>query len=199
MPEAVQTGGAVVEPIVLPKLGWKTTQAKGSRNGVHVVRVVLHRWGVAFTNEHAEASSYQGVMREFMNPANQASAHVVMPGSAVPGQAMQMVRWSEKAWTEAAYNPSSVEIECADAIWLGHDPHGLAVTARMAAFLLHKYGLPAVHSTARGFCRHGDLGSAGGGHTVCPVPAGAHIWDVFTALVKHEAKRGGFRKEWGVE
>ena len=189
-----------ITPIILPKLSWVPTQAKGSRANEKVVRVVLHRWGVAFTTEAAEARSYQGVINEFKNTANQASAHIVMPGSAVLGKATQMVPWSEMAWTEANYNPSSVEIECADAIFLGHDPHGLAVTARMTAFLLHKYGLPAVHSITKGFCRHGDLGAAGGGHTVCPTPsASSPIWVAFTALVKHEAARGDFLKTWGTE
>lgn len=186
-------------PIVLPKLDWVPTKACGSRNGSNVTRVVLHRWGVAYTTRAAEARSYRGVIREFLNPRNGASAHIVFPGSAVPGRATQMVPWDTKAWTEAAYNPTSVEIESADAVWLGNDPHGLAVLARMTAFLLHKYGLPAVHSTERGFCRHGDLGAAGGGHTVCPVPVGAAIWDAFSALVKHEAQRGGFLRVWGVE
>lgn len=188
-----------VAPIVLPDLNLVPTRASGSRNGSKVQRVVLHRWGVSYTSENAEAQSYKGVINEFLNTKNDASAHIVFPGSAVPGKATQMVAWNDKAWTEAAYNPSSVEIESADAVWLGKDPHGLAVLARMTAFLLHKYDLPAVHSTKSGFCRHGDLGSAGGGHTVCPVPAGAPIWDAFTALVKHEAARGGFRPNWGVD
>lgn len=191
--------GDEVNPVVLPRIKWVPTEAKGSRNGQRVTRVVMHRWASPYTTEAAEARSYGGVIAEFENPDNQASAHFVFPGSAKPGEITQMVRYSEKAWTEAAYNPSSVEVESADAIWLGHDPHGLAVLARITAFLLHKYDLPAVHSTTHGFCRHGDLGQAGGGHTVCPVPAGAPIWDAFTALVKHEAARGGFLKTWGHE
>jgi hypothetical protein len=192
-------GAKKVSPVVLPKIDWVPTRASGSRNGSTVQRVVLHRWGVSYSSETAEALSYRGVIREFQNPKNQASAHIVFPGSAVPGKATQMVAWHDKAWTEAAYNPSSVEIEAADAVWLGKDPHGLAVLARMTAFLLHKYDLPPVHSAQRGFCRHGDLGTAGGGHTVCPVPAGAPIWDAFTALVKHEAARGGFLPAWGFD
>lgn len=190
---------AKVAPVVLPKLDYVPTAASGTRGGQKVRLVVLHRWGVSYTTEAAEARSYQGVVNYFKDPAHQASAHVVLPGSAVPGKATQMVPWSQKAWAEAAYNPVSVEIECADAIWLGHDPHGLHVAARITAFLLHKYGLPATYSTNRGFCRHGDLGSAGGGHTVCPVTKGAPIWTAFVGMVKHEAARGGFLKTWGHE
>lgn len=186
-----------VPPIVLPELDWIPTTACGSRGGHHVERVVVHRWGVTFTTLAAEALSYRGVIREFLNPASQASAHIVMPGSAVPGRAAQMVHWSQKAWTEAAFNPTSVEVECADAIWLGHDPHGLQVTARIVAFLLHKHGLKPVHTVDGGFCRHGDLGTAGGGHTVCPVPDSAPVWQAFSALVAHEHARGSFRASWG--
>src|SRR5581483_3115732 len=118
--------------------------------------------------------------------ANQASAHVVFPGSAVPGEATQMVAWDDKAWAEAAYNPSSDDIESADAIWLGHDPHGMAVLARIVAFRLHARGLPATWSAERGFCRHADLGSAGGGHTQCPTTDLA-LWRAFCGLVEREA------------
>jgi hypothetical protein len=190
------TATAAVGPVVLPELDWVPTAAKSSRNGQHVQRVVAHRWGVRFTTEQAEALSYHGVVRFFQEPRNDASSHLVHPGSAVPGRATQMVPWDEAAWTEAAYNRSSVEVECADAIWLGHDPRGLQETARIVAFLLHKYGLPALWSKERGFCRHADLGAAGGGHTSCPT-TNLTLWHAFAALVVHEHQRGGFRTTWG--
>ena len=164
--------------VVLPELDWVPTAASGSRNGGQVVRVVVHRWGVAYTDEPAEARSYQGVINFFKNPANQASAHVVFPGSAVPGKATQMVAWDQKAWAEAADNPTSDDIESADAIWLGHDPKGFQELARIVADRLHARGLPAVWSTQSGFCRHGDLGQAGGGHTSCPT-TDLHLWHLF--------------------
>jgi hypothetical protein len=198
--DTVTDGAAVAAPpapIVLPdNLVWHPTTASGSRGGEAVVRVVVHRWGVAYTTEQAEASSYHGVVNFFSNPANQASAHVVFPGSAVPGEATQMVAWDQKAWAEAAYNASSDDIESADAIWLGHDPHGMAVLARIVAFCLHRRGLPATYSAEKGFCRHADLGVAGGGHTQCPT-TDMHLWNAFAAMVQHEAARGGFRPSWG--
>lgn len=187
-----------VPPVVLPKLDWVPTQACGSRGGEKVARVVLHRWGVAYTGSVAEANSYRGVIREFQNPANDASSHIVLPGSAVLGKATQMVPWSQKAWTQAAYNPSSVEIECADALWLGQDPHGLQVAARITAFLLYKYGLPARWSKEQGFCRHADLGSLGGGHTACPT-TDLSVWRTFVRMVQFEANRGDFLAQWGKE
>jgi hypothetical protein len=184
-------------PIVLPdNLVWHPTKASGSRNGEDVVRVVVHRWGVAYTTEAAEASSYHGVVNFFNNPANEASAHIVFPGSAVPGEATQMVAWDDKAWAEAAYNPSSDDIESADAIWLGHDPQGMAVLARIVAFRLKQRDLPATYSAEKGFCRHADLGAAGGGHTQCPT-TDMHLWNAFVGLVQHEYTRGGFRPSWG--
>jgi len=107
-----------------------------------------------------------------------------------------MVPWDTAAWTQADYNASSVEIECADAIFLGHDPRGLQETARIVAYLLHHNKLPVRWSTETGFCRHADLGAKGGGHTACPT-TDMHLWGAFCSLVKHEAARGGFRAEWG--
>lgn len=182
--------------VVLPLLDWRPTSACGERHGAQVQRVVVHRWGVTFTTEPAEAKSYEGVVRFFENPANQASAHIVFPGSAAPGKATQMVPWSLKAWAEAAYNPSSDDIESADAIWLGHDWQGFHVLARIVAFRLHERGLPPTWSAERGFCRHGDLGTAGGGHTSCPT-TDLHLWRLFAATVQHEHARGGFRSRWG--
>ena len=181
---------------ILPQLDWVPTGAYGSRGGAEVVRVVVHRWGVNFTTLVEEAKSYLGVERWFENVANQVSAHVVFPGSAVPNRAAQMVAWDEKAWAEADYNASSDEIECADAIWLGDDEKGMRQLARIVAFRLHVRGLPAVYSAERGFCRHADLGEAGGGHLECPT-TDMTLWHAFVGLVQAEARRGGFRKTWG--
>jgi hypothetical protein len=186
----------VAHPVVLPELDWVPTEATGSRHGQAVVRVVVHRWGVKFTDETAEARSYHGVINHFLNTDNQASAHVVFPGSAVPGHATQMVAWSDKAWAQADFNSTSDDIESADAIWLGHDPVGFQVLARIVAMRLHVRGLPAIWSTEKGFCRHADLGKAGGGHTECPT-TDLTLWHQFAAAVQHETIRGGFRPVWG--
>ena len=147
---------------VLPELRWHPTAASGQRHGAPIRLVVVHRWGVRYTTEPAEEKTYEGVISYFSNPANQASAHIVYPGTAHPGEATQMVAWHEYAWAEAAYNPVSVEVESADAIWLGHDEPGFAQLARIVAGMLHYNHLPPVWSHAYGFCRHADLGQAGG-------------------------------------
>jgi hypothetical protein len=158
--------------------------------------VVVHRWGVRFVDEPAEAVDYTGVINFFLNPTNQASAHVVFPGSAVPGEASQMVAWGDMAWAEAAYNPAADDIESADAIWLEADPAGLAVLARIVADRLRRRALPAVWSTREGFCRHADLGAAGGGHLECPT-TDLTLWRHFVSLVQAEHQRGGFLPGWG--
>lgn len=188
----------------LPDLSWHPTTAYGQRKGSRVERVVVHRWGVRYTTEPAEAKCYAGVIAYFQNPANRASAHFVYPGSAVPNECAQMVEYAHYAWAEAAYNPTSVEVESADAIWTIEqdgklaDEAGFAQLARIVAFLLHKYGLPAVWSDTRGFCRHADLGAAGGGHTECPCgPGQLALWRRFVHAVQREHELGGFRPHWG--
>jgi hypothetical protein len=190
-----------VSVAILPELRWEPTAACSPRYGHPVELVVVHRWGVRFTTAAAEARSYQGVIDYFKDRAHQASAHIVFPGSAVPGEATQMVAWSDLAWVEAAYNPFADDVESADHIWVpdargGYDEQGFQVLARIVAFRLHVRGLPPLWSTRRGFCRHGDLGAAGGGHTACPTTDLAR-WRAFVRQVQHEAQRGGFRASWG--
>lgn len=186
----------------LPHLIWHPTTAHSPRHGSKVELVVVHRWGVRYTSEQAEAKSYAGVVSFFKNPANRASAHVVFPGSAASGEATQMVAWDQLAWAEAAYNPVADDIESADACWtiikdgVVVDEAGLAVLARIVAFRLHERGLPPVWSHHRGFCRHADLGAAGGGHTECPT-TDLGLWRRFVGMVQYEHERGGFRASWG--
>jgi len=188
---------------MLPALSWHPTRASGLRHHTPVDLVVVHRWGVRFTTEKAEAVTYRGVIDYFLDPKNDASAHVVFPGSAVPGQATQMVSWAHMAWAEAAYNPHADDVESADACWTRNaqgsivDAHGLRVLARIVAYRLHVRHLPPVWSHQRGFCRHADLGAAGGGHAACPT-TDLGLWRYFCHLVAHEAERGSFpRESWG--
>lgn len=185
-----------VVPVVLPELAWVPTSASGDRLRHPVDLVVVHRWGVRYGGTAETAAEYRGVVRFFLDPRNNASAHIVFPGSAVLGHATQMVAWGHYAWAEAAYNPQADEIESADAIWLGKDPHGFKVLARMVADRLLRRGLPAVWSSRYGFCRHADLGVAGGGHLECPTTDLA-LWRAFVHEVQAEHVKGGFRPEWG--
>jgi N-acetyl-anhydromuramyl-L-alanine amidase AmpD len=181
----------------LPDITWEPTDNKSSRQGAKVERVVLHTWGVHYTDEKAEKASYHGVINYFKQKSSQVSAHFVYPGSAEPGHIAQMVAYADMAWAEKSYNRTSVEIECADAIWLGHDAAGLEQLAHITGFLLHKFALKPKHEIFGGFCRHGDLGIAGGSHPVCPVKVPNAHWDHFMVLVKKHYDAGGYRAHWG--
>ena len=184
-----------VFPVILPNLVWHPTAASGNRHGHPVEIVVVHRWGVRYVDPKHETASYHGVVNYFSDVRHEASAHIVFPGSAAQGEATQMVHWSDFAWAQAAFNPAADEIESADAIWLGKDPRGMAVLARIVACRLHARNLPPVWSHRYGFCRHADLGAAGGGHTECPT-TDLKLWRHFVTLVKAEYSRGGCRP-WG--
>jgi hypothetical protein len=190
--------------VILPeKLVWSPTPNSGSRYGHPVNLVVVHRWGVRVTTEGGEALTYQGVVNYLREPSSQVSAHIVFPGSAAPNEAAQLVAWADMAWAEEAYNPVADEVESADELWpdalpagAKPDADGLAVLARIVAFRLHERDLPPVWSTTKGFCRHADLGAAGGGHTACPT-TDIPYWKAFCRQVVAEFHRGQFRPLWG--
>lgn len=189
-----------VGTITLPDLRWHPTPARSAReHGVAIEDVWMHRWGITgFQHE-----SIDGVIAEFMNPANEASAHIVYAGEVgqSAGHCVQMVALRDKAWTEAADNSEGVSIECGDAMWLGHDPHGFARAARIAGWLLQHEHLPAAwvrhpHTTHyHGITRHADGGAAAGGHTQCPT-TDLQLFAQFVARTKAEMVHGGYRAKW---
>jgi len=175
------------KPVVLPPLLWDPSPNYSSRRGQSVHLVVCHR----------PVGSYEGSIATLKNPASQASAHVITkPGGQ---EATQLVAWGDKAWACMAFNAFSDNIEFSDEMWVGDDPEGLAVAARIVAFRLHERGLPAVWTrdpnNKPGFTRHYDLGMIGGGHT--DPTTDLAVWEQFVSMVQAEAKRGGFRKTWG--
>ena len=189
----------------LPELEFFPTPAMSSRMGLPVRKVWLHRWGVVFRNMPEERQAFRGVLHEFQDPHNEASSHLVFPGTAIRNYCAQMVPFSRKSWTEAAFNKTGISIECADAIWLGHDALGFAQLARITAYLLHRFGLPPqwtpapgpIFNPRRGFCRHADGGGLAGGHTQCPT-TDLELWRQFVGRTQAEYHRGEFRKEpWG--
>jgi hypothetical protein len=89
------------------------------------------------------------------------------------GDAVHMVRDTQKAWHVAGYNPTSLGIEqCAFAAWSKRTwvHHFHKGNLRVAAALSNwsaKWSIPLKHSVAHGVCQHKNLGQLGGGHSDC--------------------------------
>lgn len=189
-----------VGALTLPELETHWTAAYTPGRGRPIEDVFLHRWGITAV----QSESIRGVIAEFLEPRNGASAHLVYAGERGPdaGRCVQMVRFTDTAWTEAADNREGLSIECGDRIWLGLDPRGFARAARITAYLCHRFKLPGQWvqhphtSHAHGITRHGDGGAADGGHTLCPT-TDRELWLQFVSRVNAEIRHGGFRPSWG--
>jgi hypothetical protein len=172
----------------LPPLREQLTPNRSGRSAGPVRLVVVHD----------TEGGYQGSIAWLCNPAAQASAHVVLREDG--REATQLVPWSAKAWACVDYNSASDNLELAGFARWYYTPAQLRRAARIVAYRLHKRGLPARWAKGgqgEGFCRHYDLGAAGGGHAD---PTTSTVkWLAFVALVKLEARRGHFRQSWGVE
>lgn len=179
----------------LPKLEWVPTKAFTSRHGIVPHILAFHRWS---------GGTLQSVERWFENPADDASAHFVYAGEIGPnkGRCAQQIRIADKAWTQAAWNPYCISIECADAMWLGQDWVGLARLARIGAFLCKTNNIKpwwrrgsALHMGDSGCVRHADLGFLGGAHPSCPT-TDVVVWEHFINMLNAEYHRGQFRTTW---
>jgi N-acetyl-anhydromuramyl-L-alanine amidase AmpD len=175
-------------PIVLPPLKWKPSPNFSERTrGLGIDLIVVHD----------TEGGYEGAVSWFANAHSQVSAHIVLKEDG--SEATQMVAYSKKAWHCAAFNSSSIGLEMAGFAKKGYGEKEWAVAARIVAFLLHKHHLPAHWVRGprygSGFCRHYDLGQAGGGHH--DPTTDDKVWEGFVRRVQAEYTRGGFRKEWG--
>jgi hypothetical protein len=175
-------------PVVLPPLVQRPTVNVSSRRGARVHLVVVHR----------PVGSYAGSIAALCDPHHEASAHIIMkPGGL---EATQLVRWDMKAWACVAFNAFSDNLEIADEVWVGKDPHGWQVAARIVAFRCHQRKIPPVWTpdplNVPGVARHYDLGVAGGGHTDPTLDK--RVWQRFMTEVRAQYDRGGFRRVWGV-
>jgi hypothetical protein len=138
-----------------------------SRNGVAPRLWVLHytvsanRLGVGDVN---------AIVAWFDQTRSQASSHYVIDAE---GHCAYIVRESDKAWTQAAYNPVSLS---AEVINTGHDSTyaGVAGLARLAQVLSDsagRWGIPLQRGAVAGctvvrpgVVDHAQLGACGGGH-----------------------------------
>ena len=180
----------------LPALPFHASPNQSSRGGRRPRLVFLHTWG---------GGSFDSVRAWLSDPEAKASAHVVYGGTLdnAAGAAVQLVPWAAKAWTECELNPVGISVECADAIWRGHDAHGFAQLARIVAFLCLRHldacrpvDAHGIVAGTHGFTRHADAGALGCGHLACPT-TDLQLWRQFASRVVAEYRHGGFRDRWG--
>ena len=176
---------------MLPPIKWRASPNQSARS-TSIRTVVVHD----------TEGGYQGAVAWLCDPRAQASAHLVLREDG--GEATQLVPYSRKAWACVAYNSQSINLEMAGVAAAGFSSAELRRAARIVAFFLHKYRLPAVHVKpdgngvlGAGWSLHQDLGVAGGGHHDPGFSAAKAWW--FGRLVKDELSRGGFRPTWGLD
>lgn len=130
-----------------------------SRGGSTPIRVVLH---TTESHNRRGRGDVDSIHKWFDTPAAQASSHVVID---MEGHSTTCVADSGKAWTQAAYNPSSLSIEFVG-VAAGNEwtLAGLKKGAKFTAYWCRKYGIPVTWRVHHGICGHKDLGVAGGGH-----------------------------------
>lgn len=140
---------------------------RSSRGGVTPRLIVLH---ITVSHNRPGMGDINGILEFFDRPSTQASSHIVNDRD---GNDARCVPDTDKAWTQAAYNPQALSVEQIEyevksrQRWLSESRKQLDNTALWVAFWSQKYGIPLVHSTVRGVCQHRDLGAAGGGHSDC--------------------------------
>lgn len=150
---------------------------------------------------HDTEGNYEGAVSWLRDRQAEASAHLVLNERGT--EATQLVPYSRKAWACVAYNSQSINIEMAGLASKGYLDSELRTAARIVAYFLHKYHLPARHVKpvrgvlGKGWSLHQDLGLAGGGHHDPGFSAAKSFW--FGRLVAAELRRGGFRAQWGFD
>lgn len=111
------------------------------------------------------------------------SAHFVIKEDG--REATQMVRYADTAWHVCSANPHSIGVEMGGIAKRGFPDVEVATAANVIAYLLHRNKLPcrfAAGGAGAGFCRHFDLGAAGGGH--CDPVTDPKVWAGFVAKVE---------------
>lgn len=169
--------------VVLAPIVWRPSPNFSSRHGARINRLV---W-------HATGGSYASSVAWLRNPIADASAHLDIREDG--GEVTQLVKLADKAWHAVAANPDSIGVEHASLTAAFASTGQRDESARVFAWLCHKYEIPPLDATnrPRGIVRHRSLGAAGGGHSDGP---GDTAWGIFLSLVHDELVRGGFRKEW---
>jgi N-acetylmuramoyl-L-alanine amidase/Putative peptidoglycan binding domain len=162
--------------LTLPKLTFIQSPNYSSRGGEKVRLIVVHDC----------EGSYDGSIAWFASTRSQVSAHYVLDKTGK--SATQMVSTANKAWHCVDFNSVSIGVEMEGFEANGFPTAEMDTMASVVAFLLHVNGLPAQFAEAgegKGFCRHFDLGRAGGGHD--DPTKDDTVWRNFVAQVKQTA------------
>lgn len=162
--------------LTLPTLSWTQSPNFSSRGG-DVIRLIV---------VHDCEGSYDGSIAWFSTPKSKVSAHYVLDKSG--DDATQMVQCANKAWHCCAFNSASIGIEMEGFEANGFPAEEWQSMANVVAYMLHAYGLPAQWATGgqgAGFCRHYDLGVAGGSHHDPTMDPAA--WQAFCQQVQQAA------------
>lgn len=148
---------------------WIPSPNYSSRGGSSVRLIVLHT---------AEGSRTIESLGSFFQGDVGASSHVGADDK--PNTVGEYVGRSNKAWTQANFNPQAVSIELcgfaswSETEWRNNHANMLQNCASWIAEEAAHYGIPIEALTdaeaqggGRGVCQHVDLGSGGGGHHDC--------------------------------
>ena len=168
----------------LPKILWKESPNCSDRTA----RVDL-------IVNHDTEGSYVGSVAWFAQSQSKVSVHYVLKEDG--SEVTQMVELADKAWACCAFNSRSVNIEMAGWANKGYDSAEWDALANINAFLLHHLQIPckwARGGIGPGFCRHYDLGVAGGNHS--DPTTDLATWQRFVSLVMQKYDAGDFPLDW---
>lgn len=190
--DQVAAGVAPVRPLASPEplLDTSIVRNQSSRNGARPVLLVVH--DTESPNTPGSPQGRRAIVSWFNNPVSQGSSNYTTDSD---GNTTLMVRETDKAWTQAFFNPWAISDEL-----IGHmtqpvwpDTQMRAV-ARLFAAAATRWHIPIQHGLVSGctivrpgILQHRDLGQCGGGH----VDAGPHFpIGLFIGLVKAYAAGG---------
>lgn len=112
---------------------------------------------------HIMEGTLNGTDAWFHNPTSQVSAHF---GIGKDGRCFQWVDTADVAWHAAAANGYSIGVEHEGFTGESLTTAQLDTDTKLLEWL--SLNIPLRESTSNGWCGHGQLGAAGGGHPACP-------------------------------
>lgn len=160
----------IVTPDAAPEQAGCITRLVGNRSSRRGVRPRLFVLHYTVSPNRPGWSDVNAIIGLFNRPAFAASSHYVIDRE---GNCALIVRESDKAWTQAAFNPVAISVE---QINTGREPSyagtaGLAKLARVVSDATQRWEIPLQPGrvsgctvTRPGVVDHGSLGACGGGH-----------------------------------